>query len=127
MYHFAAHGAAFGGKNAGPFTGLGTRQIMQDLLIPFKANYELGGARGVMMAYHEIDGVPSTVNDMLYQALKDWNFEGFTLADDTAMRNLLTEHKVASSQADAMQQWFNAGGMIDYYDWDLDSYITVST
>lgn len=78
------------------------------------------------MAYHEIDGIPSTVNDMLYQALKDWDYDGLVIADDTALRNLLTEHRVASSQADAMQQWFNAGGMIDYYDWDLDSYITVS-
>jgi beta-glucosidase-like glycosyl hydrolase len=114
------------GHNTAPFTGLGTRQIMQDLLIPFRANYELGGARGVMIGYNEIDVVPNAVNPMLYQALKDWGFDGFTLADDTCMRNLLSVHKVASSQADAMQQWFNAGGMIDYYDWDLDSYITVS-
>lgn len=63
---------------------------------------------------------------MLYQALKDWDYNGIIIADDTCIRNIETEHKVASSQADAMQQWFNAGGMIDYYDWDLDSYITVS-
>lgn len=63
---------------------------------------------------------------MLYQALKDWGFDGLTIADDGCMRNLQTQHKVASSQADAMQQWFNAGGMIDYYDWDLDSYLNVS-
>jgi hypothetical protein len=42
------------------------------------------------------------------------------------MRNLITQHSVASSQSDAMEQWFNAGGMIDFYDWDLDSYINVS-
>ncbi|KAL7920756.1 glycoside hydrolase family 3 protein [Trichoderma austrokoningii] len=126
MKHFAAHGAPFSGRNTAPFTGLGTRQIMQDLLIPFRANYELGGARGVMMAYHEIDGIPATVNPMLYQALKDWDYDGLVIADDTALRNLITQHKVASSQADAMQQWFNAGGMIDYYDWDLDSYITTT-
>ena len=42
------------------------------------------------------------------------------------MRNLVTQHRVASSQADAMQQWFNAGGMINFYDWDLDSYLNVS-
>ncbi|PTB43898.1 glycoside hydrolase family 3 protein [Trichoderma asperellum CBS 433.97] len=126
MKHFAAHGAAQAGHNTAPFTGLGTRQIMQDLFIPFKANFDKGGARGVMMAYHEIDGIPAAVSPMLYQALEDWGFDGFTLADDTCMRNLLTEHKVASSQADAMQQWFNAGGMIDFYDWDLDSYLTTT-
>ncbi|KAM0254386.1 hypothetical protein ACHAQJ_006855 [Trichoderma viride] len=126
MKHFAAHGAAQSGHNTAPFTGLGTRQIMQDLLVPFKANYELGGARGAMIGYHEIDSVPAAVSEFIYQTLEDWNFDGFTLADDTCMRNLLTEHRVASSQADAMQQWFNAGGMIDYYDWDLDSYITTT-
>ncbi|RFU81651.1 glycoside hydrolase family 3 [Trichoderma arundinaceum] len=126
MKHFAAHGAAQAGHNTAPFTGHGTRQIMEDLLIPFKANYELGGARGVMMAYHEIDGVPAAVHPLLYQTLEDWNFDGFTLADDTCMRNILTQHRVASSQADAMQQWFNAGGMIDFYDWDLDSYLTTT-
>ncbi|KKP03542.1 glycosyl hydrolase family 3 N terminal domain-containing protein [Trichoderma harzianum] len=126
MKHFAAHGAAQAGHNTAPFTGLGTRQIMEDLLVPFKANYELGGARGAMMAYNEIDGIPAAVHPMLYQALEDWNFDGFTLADDTCMRNILTQHKVANSQADAMQQWFNAGGMIDFYDWDLDSYLTIT-
>lgn len=45
----------------------------------------------------------------------------------TGMRNLLTQHAVANSQADAMQQWFNAGGMIDFYDWDLESYVNVSS
>lgn len=78
-------------------------------------------------AYNEIDGIPAAVHPMLYQALEDWNFDGFTLADDTCMRNILTQHKVANSQADAMQQWFNAGGMIDFYDWDLDSYLTASS
>lgn len=41
------------------------------------------------------------------------------------MKNLITQHQVASCQADAIAQWFNAGGMIDFYDWDLDSYINV--
>lgn len=42
------------------------------------------------------------------------------------MRNLETVHKVASSQADAMQQWFNSGGMISFYDWPLESYLNVN-
>ncbi|KAK5991890.1 putative beta-glucosidase I-like protein [Cladobotryum mycophilum] len=126
MKHFAAHGAAQAGHNTAPFTGHGTRQIMEDLLIPFKAVADLGGARGVMMAYNEIDGIPAAVHPMLYKTLEDWKFDGFTLADDTCMRNLLTQHKVASSQADAMQQWFNAGGMIDFYDFEFDSYLTAA-
>lgn len=29
--------------------GHGTRQVLMEMLTPFKAVYELGGARGVMM------------------------------------------------------------------------------
>lgn len=35
-------------------------------------------------------------------------------------------HKVASSTADAIQQWFNAGGMIQFYDYSLETYLNVS-
>ncbi|KOS23180.1 Periplasmic beta-glucosidase [Escovopsis weberi] len=124
MKHFAAHGAPQAGHNAAPFTGHGYRQIFEDLLVPFKAVADLGGAKGVMMAYHEVDGVPSTVNTILYKTLfEDWGFEGFTMGDDLAVLELITNHKVASSQADAMAQWYNAGGMIDFYDFSLDSKI----
>ncbi|PTB61683.1 glycoside hydrolase family 3 protein [Trichoderma citrinoviride] len=126
MKHFAAHGSAQAGHNTAPFTGLGIRQIKQDLLVPFKANYDLGGARGVMMSYNEIDGVPSSVNTMLYETLDSWGYDGIIIGDDTAMRNLLTEHRVSDSEADTLQQWYNAGGQIDFYDFDLDSKINIT-
>ncbi|KAL6874828.1 glycoside hydrolase family 3 protein [Trichoderma novae-zelandiae] len=126
MKHFAAHGAAQAGHNTAPFTGLGIRQIRQDLLVPFKANYDLGGARGVMMSYNEIDGVPSCVNPMLYETLDAWGYDGIVIGDDTAIRNLLTQHRVSNSEADTIQQWFNAGGMIDFYDFDLGSKINIT-
>jgi len=83
MKHFAAHGSPQAGLNAAPFLGRGTRQIMQDMLMPFRAAVERGGVRGVMMAYNEIDEVPAVVNPMIYDALEEWGFDGFTLADDT--------------------------------------------
>lgn len=92
-------------------------------------------------AYNEIDGIPAAVNPMLYETLDDWHFDGLVIADDLCtcsilvsicklinwpgIRNLITQHHVATSQSDAMKQWFNAGGMINFYDWDLDSYINV--
>ncbi|OAA82592.1 glycoside hydrolase family 3 protein [Akanthomyces lecanii RCEF 1005] len=126
MKHFAAHGSPQAGRNAAPFTGQGTRQIKTDMLTPFKASYDLGGARGIMMSYNEIDGIPAAVHPMLYEALHDWEFDGIVIADDLCMKNLITQHQVASCQADAMAQWFNAGGMIDFYDWGLDSYINTT-
>ena len=36
-----------------------------------------------------------------------------------------TGHKISSSVADNIQQWFNAGGMIQFYDYPLQSYLNV--
>lgn len=63
--------------------GHGSRQVLENLLVPFKAAVDLGGARGVMMAYSELDDVPSHVNPLLYDALSDWGYNGFVIADDT--------------------------------------------
>ncbi|ROW11925.1 hypothetical protein VPNG_05177 [Cytospora leucostoma] len=93
MKHFAAHGAAV----------------------------QLGGVRGVMMAYNEFDDVPAHVNPKLYKELKDMGFDGFVIADDTGMSELYTVHDVADSPADAIRQWYSAGGMIQFYDWPLES------
>ncbi|KAF3766486.1 family 3 glycoside hydrolase [Cryphonectria parasitica EP155] len=120
MKHFAAHGAPQAGRNAAPFMGHGNRQVFQDLLTPFKAVVQLGGVRGVMMSYNEFDDIPSHVNPKLYRALQDWGFDGFVIADDTGMNELYSVHQVASSPADAILQWYEAGGMIQFYDWPLE-------
>ena len=126
MKHFAAHGAPQGGLNAAPWMGHGNREVLQNLLTPFKAVVELGGARGVMMAYSELNDVPSHVNSMLYDALEEWAYDGFVIADDTGMVELETTHMVSSGPADTIMQWFNAGGMISFYDYPLDIYLNVS-
>lgn len=89
MKHFAAHGSPQAGRNAASWRGRGTRQIMQDELRPFKAAVQLGGVRGVMMAYSELDDVPAHVSPLLYDALKEWGYDGFVMADDTGMIDLM--------------------------------------
>ncbi|KAK3677369.1 hypothetical protein LTR78_002907 [Recurvomyces mirabilis] len=124
MKHFAAHGAPQGGLNTAPFMGHGNRQVLQDLLMPFKAAVDLGGVKGVMMAYSSWDGIPSGVHPALYDALDEWGYSGFVIADDTGMKQLQTLDMVTSGPADTIAQWLNAGGMIDYYDYPLDTYLT---
>ncbi|SMY19547.1 unnamed protein product [Zymoseptoria tritici ST99CH_1A5] len=123
MKHFAAHGAPQSGLNAGPWMGYGNREVRENLLVPFKAAIDLGGVRGVMMSYNEIDDVPSAVNPMLYDALADWGYDGFIIADDKGMSELEYVHMVADSPTDTIGQWFNAGGMIEYYDYPLETYM----
>ncbi|KAI2467783.1 glycoside hydrolase family 3 protein [Annulohypoxylon bovei var. microspora] len=126
LKHFAAHGAPQSGHNTAPFMGHGNRQVLQDLLTPFKAAIQLGGARGVLMAYNEFDDIPAHVHPMLYQALEDWGFDGFTIADDTGMVELQVVHQVADSPGSAIGQWFNAGGMIQFYDYSLEIYLNTT-
>jgi beta-glucosidase-like glycosyl hydrolase len=45
----------------------------------------------------------------LYEALDDWGFDGFVIADDTGIAMLEGRHHVAASPSDAIRQWFNAG------------------
>ncbi|KAJ3882409.1 glycoside hydrolase family 3 protein [Lentinula edodes] len=127
MKHFAGHGSPSGGHNAAPYNGAGLRQYLMEFFRPFKAVVDLGGARGVLMAYHEFDGVPSVVNTMFYDALQDWGFDGFIIADDAALIMLQQGHMVSDSPADTLSQWFNAGGMIQYYDFDIETFLNVTS
>ncbi|KAF2209109.1 glycoside hydrolase family 3 protein [Cercospora zeae-maydis SCOH1-5] len=126
MKHFAAHGAAQGGMNTAPWMGRGMREVMMNLFMPFKAAVELGGVRGVMMAYSELDEVPCSVNPVLYSSLDEWGYDGFVIADDTGMSELQYVHEVSASQNDTIGQWFNAGGMVSFYDYHLDVYMNAT-
>jgi beta-glucosidase-like glycosyl hydrolase len=112
MKHFAAHGSPQGGINAAPATFRGTCQIIMNMLRPFKAVVDLGGALGVMMSYNELDDIPAVVHPMLYQQLDEWGFNGFVTADDSGMAYLYLRRNVSATPEDAIGQWFNAGGMI---------------
>ncbi|KAI1368392.1 glycoside hydrolase family 3 protein [Xylaria arbuscula] len=126
LKHFAAHGSPQAGHNAAPFMGHGNRQVLQDLLTPFRDAIQLGGARGVMMAYNEFDDVPAHVHPLFHQALSDWGFNGFVIADDTGMSELFSVHRVADSPADGIRQWFEAGGMVQFYDYPLEMYLNAT-
>ena len=42
------------------------------------------------------------------------------------MVELQTIHRVADSPADAIRQWFNAGGMLQFYDYPLETFLNVN-
>ncbi|KAJ5919505.1 beta-glucosidase [Penicillium verhagenii] len=107
MKHFAAHGSPQGGHNAAPFMGYGTREVLQEMLVPFKAAVELGGVKGC----YDKTGVTMDLSLQMIQ---------FTLS---GLSELLYTHLVTSSVADTIAQWHNAGGMIQYYDFPLSEYV----
>ena len=110
LKHFAAYGCSQGGLNLG-VVSLGQRELRELHLAPFEAAVVEAGALSVMPAYHEIDGVPCSVSELLLrQILRDeWGFRGYTFSDYSAIRMLVDFHHTAGSLAEAGKLAVEAG------------------
>jgi beta-glucosidase len=104
LKHFAVHGQPEGGMNAGP-NNYSERVIREVFLPPFRAAIKEAGARAVMPAYVEIDGVPAHANKALLQDVlrKEWGFDGLVVSDYFAIEQLNSLHHVVDSDAAAAQ------------------------
>ncbi|MER7488811.1 glycoside hydrolase family 3 C-terminal domain-containing protein, partial [Streptomyces sp. NPDC126497] len=92
-------------------TSVGPRERADVLLPPFEMAVREGGARSVMNAYTDTDGIPSAADeDLLTGLLRDtWGFEGTVVADYFAIAFLKTLHGVAGDFADAAGTALRAG------------------
>ncbi len=115
--HFAGLGAPESGINTSPVHA-GEREVRMVLLKSFEPAIREGHAMGVMVAYDDIDGVPCTANPWLLRKVlcHEWGFQGFTLADDGAIRRLCTTHYVAATPADAACLAIDSGVNMQFYD-----------
>jgi len=108
LKHFVGYSASRAGRNFAPVSA-GPRELADVLLPPFEMAIRDGGARSVMHAYTEIDGVPSAANNaILTDLLRDeWGFDGTVVADYFGVTFLTLLHKVAAdeSSAAAMALW----------------------
>jgi len=88
LKHLCAQGAAQGGHNAGP-ANIGEREL-REIHLPAALAGINAGAKGLMAAYNEIDGVPCHANSWLLEhVLRDeWKFEGTVMADGCAVDRL---------------------------------------
>lgn len=70
-----------------------------------------GGARSVMAAYNETDGVPASADPALLTQLlrEEWGFTGTVVADYFGIGFLETLHRVAGSPAQAARAALEAG------------------
>ncbi|WP_152392046.1 glycoside hydrolase family 3 N-terminal domain-containing protein [Paenibacillus guangzhouensis] len=109
LKHFVGYGASEGGRNAAP-AHLGPRELKEKDLLPFERAVA-AGARSIMTAYNEIDGVPCTSNqELLTHVLREqWGFEGFVITDCGAINMLHHGHQVAESEEDAACLAIRAG------------------
>ncbi|SHF08146.1 beta-glucosidase [Pedobacter caeni] len=117
LKHFTAYGVPEGGHNGGS-VAVGTRELFQSYLPPFKAAVK-AGALSVMTAYNSIDGIPCSANHFLLTDLlrKQWDFNGFVVSDLGSISGLVSNHQVASNATEGASMAINAG-----LDADLSGY-----
>jgi beta-xylosidase len=108
LKHFVGYSASRAGRNFGPVSA-GPRELADILLPPFEMAIRDGGARSVMHAYTEIDGVPGAANNLLLTDLlrDEWGFDGTVVSDYFGVTFLTLQHKVAAddSSAAALALW----------------------
>jgi beta-xylosidase len=110
LKHFAGYSASHAGRNLAP-ASMGPREFADTLLPPFEAALREGGARSVMHAYTDVDGVPSAASaELLTTLLRDrWGFDGVVVADYYGISFLEILHRVAGSPAEAAAEALRAG------------------
>nr|WP_315219676.1 glycoside hydrolase family 3 N-terminal domain-containing protein [uncultured Flavobacterium sp.] len=79
--HFAAYGAAIGGRDYNS-VDMSERMLFETYLPPFKAALDAGAAT-FMNSFNDLNGIPATGNVHLQRDILKgkWNFQGFVVSD----------------------------------------------
>ncbi|WP_327351599.1 beta-glucosidase [Streptomyces sp. NBC_01304] len=110
LKHFAAYSASRAARNHAP-ASLGPRELADVILPPFEMAVRDGGARSVMPAYNDIDGLPAHAHAVLLtQLLRDtWQFTGTVVSDYYGVSLLEEAHRIADGESGAASLALAAG------------------
>ncbi|MBB6369748.1 beta-glucosidase BglX [Chryseobacterium shigense] len=110
--HFAAYGAAVGGRDYNS-VDMSLRQLNETYLPPFKAAAEAGVAT-FMNSFNDISGVPATANKYIQRELLKgkWNYKGFVVSDWGSIGEMIP-HGYAKDAAEAAERAVLAGSDMD--------------
>jgi beta-xylosidase len=110
LKHFVGYSASRGGRNLAPVSA-GPREVADVLLPPFEHALRDGGARSVMNAYTDTDGIPAAADAALLTGLlrDTWGFTGTVVADYFAIAFLKMLHGVAGTWGEAAAAALRAG------------------
>ncbi|MDN0195171.1 glycoside hydrolase family 3 N-terminal domain-containing protein [Streptomyces sp. S.PNR 29] len=110
LKHFAGYASSAGARNLAPVRA-GVREFADVTLPPFEMALREGGARSVMAAYTETDGVPVSADPGLLTDLlrQEWGFTGTVVADYFGIGFLESLHRVAGTPAEAAHAALAAG------------------
>lgn len=112
MKHFAAYGAVSGGQDYNT-VDMSLPTLFNIYLPPFQAAAEAGAA-SAMTAFHDLNGVPCTMDAWLIQDVlrKKLNFKGMVVSDAEAVIQCVA-HGAAEDMADATLKAIMAGNDMD--------------
>ena len=110
--HFAAYGAAVGGRDYNS-VDMSERQLLETYLPPFRAAAAAGAAT-FMNSFNDLNGVPATGSRYLQRDLLkgQWGFTGFVVSDWGSIREMIP-HGYARDLKQAAQQAITAGNDVD--------------
>ncbi|MEU5954709.1 glycoside hydrolase family 3 N-terminal domain-containing protein [Streptomyces sp. NPDC047525] len=110
LKHFAGYSASRAARNHAP-ASLGSRELADVILPPFEMALRDGGARSVMAAYNDIDGLPAHAHTELLTRLlrRQWQFTGTVVSDYYGVSLLGEAHRVADGEGDAARLALAAG------------------
>ena len=110
--HFAAYGAAVGGRDYNS-VDMSLRQLHETYLPPFKAVSDMGVAT-FMNSFNDINGIPATGNKYIQRDLLKgaWNFQGFVVSDWGSIGEMIP-HGFAKDNKDAALKAIIAGSDMD--------------
>jgi len=110
--HFAAYGAAVGGRDYNS-VDMSLRQLNETYLPPFKAAAEAGVAT-FMNSFNDINGIPATANKYILRDLLKgkWNYKGFVVSDWGSIGEMVP-HGYAKDNKEAAERAIIAGSDMD--------------
>ncbi|GGC93454.1 glycosyl hydrolase [Flavobacterium lutivivi] len=110
--HFAAYGAAVGGRDYNS-VDMSDRMLWETYLPPFKAAVDAGAAT-FMNSFNDLNGIPATGNKYLQRDILKgkWNFKGFVVSDWGSIGEMIP-HGFAKDSKDAAYKAITAGSDMD--------------
>jgi len=110
--HFAAYGAAVGGRDYNS-VDMSNRMLWETYLPPFKSALDAGAAT-FMNSFNDLNGIPATGNSYLQRDILKgkWNFQGFVVSDWGSMGEMVA-HGYAKDKKEAALLSITAGSDMD--------------
>lgn len=110
--HFAAYGAAVGGRDYNS-VDMSDRQLWETYLPPFKAALDAGAAT-FMNSFNDLNGIPATGNSYLQRDILKgrWKFTGFVVSDWGSVGEMI-QHGYVKDNYEAALSAITAGSDMD--------------